>query len=358
MLPDLFVNFSIVISLIFIYMQFRWKSHKQMFLPGLSTLIDGLCGGILGYLLMYFSIHITEETIIDFRFVPVMLLVLFVSKRSALISGFIIVLSRFQIGLGLSAVYAGYMMDIFLIGYYVLDHVLKKEERMLRKGLYFTLYSNIIATYFLIIIVQKINLLPIILLYWVASTLTGMSAVYLVNYIRNSEYLFRKYQIESSTDFLTGLSNVRRFTDYWNEVSQKSEREQHPCAIIMLDIDRFKLTNDTYGHAAGDYVLVELGRILEETIKDKGVAFRKGGEEFAIVLPESTKKEAVWLAERLRTKIAQHNFVTSELIQIPITVSAGVAVYPDTVDQLSSMIEMADALLYKSKNSGRNRISA
>lgn len=357
MVPDLFVNFSIVISLIFIFMQVRWKTHKKSSVPGLSMAIDGLSGGLLGYLLMYFSIRVTADTLLDFRYIPIMLLVLFVGKRSALISGLVIVLSRFQIGGGRSAEYAVYMVLLLLVGYTLLSQLLKSEERMWKKGLYFTLYSNVIVNYFLVVMVEEINLAPLILLFWIISTLAGMSAVYLVNYIRNSEYLFNKYQIESSTDFLTGLSNIRRFEDFWAKVSQDAQLNQNSCALILLDIDHFKLTNDAYGHSAGDYVLVELGHILEEAIGKKGVAFRKGGEEFAVILPESDKREAVRLAESIREKVEQHNFITHNLISVPVTVSIGVTVYPETINHLSDMIEMADVLLYKSKNDGRNRVS-
>lgn len=354
---DLFINFSIVISLIFIYMQVRWKSHKKSSIPGLSLTIDGLCGGLMGYLLMSFSIRVTSNTILDFRYVPIMLLVLFVGKRPALISSLIIALSRFQIGTGRSAVYAIHMAMVLLAGYIVLDQILKNEESMLKKGLFFTLYSNSVVTVFLIYLTDGINLAPLTLLFWVISTLAGMSAVYLVNYIRNSEYLFNKYQIESSTDFLTGLSNVRRFEDFWGKVSQDAQVNQESCALILLDIDHFKQTNDAYGHSAGDYVLVELGHILEEVIGKRGIAFRKGGEEFAVVLPKSDKAEAVRLAESIRMKVEQHHFITHNLVSIPVTVSLGVTVYPETINHLSDMIEMADVLLYKSKNDGRNRVS-
>lgn len=357
MVPDLFVNFSIVISLIFIYMQFRWKSYKQSAIPGFSTLIDGLCGGFMGYLLMYFSIPVTEETLLDFRYVPIMLLVLFVGKRPAAISSLIIIISRFYIGMSRSAWYAIFMVSFLLIGYLVMSRLFKNEERMLRKGLYFTLYSNVIVTYFLVNMVGNLYILPLVILFWIISTLGGMSGVYLVNYIRNSEYLFNKYQVESSTDFLTGLSNVRRFEDYWNKVATEAKVNQSSCAILMIDIDHFKLTNDTYGHAAGDYVLVELGRIMEETVRKKGNVFRKGGEEFVVVLPKSDKKEALQLAETLRENVEKYDFLTKTMIRISVTVSIGVTVYPETINQLSSMVEMADALLYKSKNEGRNRVS-
>lgn len=357
MIADLFVNFSIVISLIFIYMQMRWNSHRKSSIPGLSLLIDGLSGGFMGYLLMYFSIPVTQGTILDLRYVPIMLLVLFVGKRPAAISSFVIILSRFYIGINRSAYYAIFMVSLLFVGYLILSKVFKNEERMLRKGIYFTLYSNVIVTYFLVVMVGDLNITLLVLLFWIISTLGGVASVYLVNYIRNSEYLFNKYQIESSTDFLTGLSNVRRFEDYWNTVSHEVKNRQDSCAIIMLDIDHFKLTNDTYGHAAGDYVLVELGRIMEDTIGKKGSVFRKGGEEFVIVLPRSNKKEALTVAETLREKVEYYNFVTNNMVRIPITVSIGVTVYPETINQLSTMVEMADALLYKSKNDGRNRVS-
>lgn len=357
MIADLFVNFSIVISLIFIYMQMRWNSHRKSSVPGLSLLIDGLSGGFMGYLLMYFSIPVTEGTILDLRYVPIMLLVLFVGKRPAAISSLVIILSRFYIGINRSAYYAIFMVSFLFAGYLFLSIVLKNEERMMRKGIFFTLYSNIIVTYFLIVMVGDLNIGVLILLFWIISTLGGLTSVYLVNYMRNSEYLFNKYQIESSTDFLTGLKNVRRFEDYWNTVSQEVTKKQDSCAIIMLDIDHFKLINDTYGHAAGDYVLVELGRIMEDTIGKKGSVFRKGGEEFIIVIPGGEKRDTVMVAETLRERVEHYNFVTTNMIRIPITVSIGVTVYPETVNQLSNMVEMADALLYKSKNEGRNKVS-
>ncbi|MFO8069321.1 MAG: GGDEF domain-containing protein, partial [Alkalibacterium sp.] len=151
--------------------------------------------------------------------------------------------------------------------------------------------------------------------------------------------------------------NFRRFEDYWDKVAAEARAHQESCAILMLDIDYFKLTNDTYGHAAGDYILVELGRVMQETIRKKGSVFRKGGEEFVIVLPKSDKAEALEIAENLRSKVEEHDFLTNNKLRIPITVSIGATVYPETINQLSDMIETADAMLYKSKNDGRNRVS-
>lgn len=358
MITDLFVNFSIVISLIFIYMQIRWKTHKQAAIPSLSVVIDGISAGCMGYVLMYFSIRITPETILDFRYIPIMLMVLFVGKRPAIIGSVIIIVGRFYIGVNRSAVYAIFMVGLLLIGYLILNELLKAEERMLRKGFYFTIYSNVIVTYFLVIMVGEFNrIVPVMFLFWIISTLGSMVAVYLVNYMRSSEYLFNKYQVESSTDFLTGLSNIRKFDDYWTKVSENAKKSQTACAIIMIDIDRFKLTNDTYGHAAGDFVLVELGRIMEEIFSNYGCVFRKGGEEFIVVLPDSDKGKALNLAEALRQHVEQKEFITRDLIRIPITVSIGVTAYPETINQLSDMVERADRLLYKSKNEGRNRVS-
>lgn len=140
-------------------------------------------------------------------------------------------------------------------------------------------------------------------------------------------------------------------------MATEAKKNQDSCAILLIDIDHFKVTNDTYGHAAGDYVLVELGRLMEDTIGKRGNSFRKGGEEFVVVLPSSDKAEAVKIAEKLRSKVEQKNFITSNMTRIPVTVSIGVTVYPETINELSDMIEMADALLYKSKNDGRNRVS-
>ncbi len=123
----------------------------------------------------------------------------------------------------------------------------------------------------------------------------------------------------------------------------------------MIDIDHFKKFNDTYGHAAGDYVLKEIGAILNEMKRDYEIVGRYGGEELAIILTQINQKDAFLVADRFRAKIEGHPF-SFEGQKLQVTVSIGVtALIPTDEDTMASIYEKADKALYKAKKTGRNR---
>lgn len=358
MVADLFINVCIVIALIFIYMKLRWSRFSDTVYTLTDLIVDGTAGGFMGYILMIFSIQVTEETIMDLRFIPILLLVIFVRKRSAFLASVLIVSGRFFIGINRSAVYSIYMVGILLIGFILLEKLVKKRLNLFMKTLVLSLYANMVVSYFLVIMVGETDLLaPLFLVYWLFSLLGSMSAVFMVNYIRKSEYLFAKYENESSKDFLTDLYNVRRFDEDWNSLAKKAFNSHSSLTLILLDIDHFKAINDTYGHSVGDYVLKELAQVIVTFVGSRGSVYRKGGEEFAVILPYSSKAETELLAEELRHKVETHQFIPSEEAVVEVTVSLGAAVYPETTDALKTMIEAADNALYHSKNSGRNQLS-
>jgi diguanylate cyclase (GGDEF)-like protein len=123
-----------------------------------------------------------------------------------------------------------------------------------------------------------------------------------------------------------------------------------------VDIDHFKLVNDTYGHPIGDLVLKELARILDDNIRTIDILGRYGGEEFVILLPETTPDSAYEIAERLRKTVAEHNF-TPEHLDLNITISIGVAFSTGESNGLIDLIKRADNAMYESKDAGRNRTS-
>lgn len=162
---------------------------------------------------------------------------------------------------------------------------------------------------------------------------------------------------KANTDGLTGLCNRRHFFELGARELSHATRHQRPVAVCMLDIDHFKQVNDTYGHAAGDKVLIVLARSLLRQLRDTDVLARLGGEEFAILLPDSGLQAAQEIAERLRSNLANVSVPLENQEQaLHFTVSVGVALrYPESAT-LEQMLRCADVALYEAKAAGRNRV--
>jgi diguanylate cyclase (GGDEF)-like protein/PAS domain S-box-containing protein len=155
----------------------------------------------------------------------------------------------------------------------------------------------------------------------------------------------------SITDKLTQLYNRLKLDETFENELELSKGGKEAFAIILLDIDHFKLVNDTYGHQVGDTVLVEIANILKSNVRSTDIIGRWGGEEFLIILPETDENGGKMLAEKLRGKIDSNDFVTAG----HLTSSFGVAMYRGDVSQ-ASIVSRADEALYKAKESGRNRV--
>lgn len=154
----------------------------------------------------------------------------------------------------------------------------------------------------------------------------------------------------SLTDKLTNLYNYGYFTKRIEEEVARADRYKHSVALVIVDIDHFKKYNDTYGHQKGNQVLVKLSHIIMENRRRSDVAFRYGGEEFCIILPE-TEDGAPEFAERLRKKVEAEEFPG----KVKITISAGVACHPCKNKNIG-LVERADMALYEAKETGRNRV--
>lgn len=158
------------------------------------------------------------------------------------------------------------------------------------------------------------------------------------------------------TDGLTRLYNLRHFYKQLEIEIDRCNRYGHSLALLLLDIDHFKKCNDTYGHLEGDKVLVKLGQNIKLCLRTMDSAYRYGGEEFTIILPETTGKEANNVAERISASVESERFSTKTGEDFSITISIGVTEYFKE-EQLSTFIHRADQAMYKSKAKGRNRIS-
>lgn len=164
----------------------------------------------------------------------------------------------------------------------------------------------------------------------------------------------RQLQYHASTDELTGLPNRRRFFERLQEEHLRTGRTHHAGALLILDIDHFKQVNDNHGHIAGDHVLRTLADVIRTTIRQTDFPGRIGGEEFGIILPETTPVAATQLAERLRTQIAtQITHVANA--EFSVTVSVGISLLtPDY--EIADIFNQADQALYQAKGAGRNRV--
>ena len=169
--------------------------------------------------------------------------------------------------------------------------------------------------------------------------------------------LYQNAKVSSITDGLTGLYNRRHFQERLVAEESRSRRHRHPFSIIMLDIDHFKNYNDTCGHPTGDKALTIIARLIRAEVRDIDIVARYGGEEFIVVLTETDKAGAWKVAERIRKKVADHKFPHAQVQPDKrLTVSLGVACFPDDGDDAKDVVERADESLYQAKKLGRNRV--
>jgi diguanylate cyclase (GGDEF)-like protein len=165
--------------------------------------------------------------------------------------------------------------------------------------------------------------------------------------------LFSRVRALAITDELTGLMTRRRFWELAEQQRAGATRHGRPLAAIVLDIDHFKTVNDTYGHAVGDTVLRDVAARLRAQTRDSDILGRVGGEEFALILPETS--DAAQTAERLRATVAS-TAIQTDRGPVDTSISVGVAyLRPD--DDLANLLDRADAALYRSKAGGRNQVT-
>lgn len=163
----------------------------------------------------------------------------------------------------------------------------------------------------------------------------------------------KKLQINAATDALTGLYNRRLFEEYFNKELNRSKRYGQQLALVMMDLHRFKEVNDRYGHLQGDQALQIAAMALRKTVRTSDYAFRIGGDEFALLLPQCDAEQCNALSRRLR---ANYEAAVQPLkLEVPVALDYGISVYPEDGDQKEGLIRVADQRLYEFKNSMRSQ---
>jgi diguanylate cyclase (GGDEF)-like protein len=163
---------------------------------------------------------------------------------------------------------------------------------------------------------------------------------------------------QSMQDGLTGAFNKRKFTiDFKHEID-RARRYGQTFSLLMIDLDHFKIVNDTYGHPAGDTVLQTAVKKIAAQLRTSDTLYRYGGEEFTVLLPVTDETSALIAAERIRSSMADDHILLSNNKEVTVKISIGAATYPQHGNQEDELLTAADEALYTAKNSGRNRVCA
>lgn len=180
-------------------------------------------------------------------------------------------------------------------------------------------------------------------------------SIALAEQIRRAQKEKTQAQQLARSDMLTGLNNRRAFIEISTPIWHNAIRHNQALCIILLDLDRFKSINDTHGHAAGDLTLKNVAAILNNIVRDGDVLARWGGEEFAILLPQTSLEQAIQIAERIRVSISKAK-IKSGTEKISTTASLGVAIKNDDILSIDDLFKVADINLYHAKQNGRNMV--
>ncbi|MEH6937910.1 diguanylate cyclase [Bacillus sp. JJ664] len=351
-IKELFSNLAILTSLLFMYSQLTKNSPLNRKSSFIRKITMGILGGLLGNMLMQYSMHV-GDTLVDLRHIPIILLAFYSGPIPAFVSMILIIVGRFLIGVNLSSFFNIPLMLLVTTGVLYFSRMkLSGKKRVVLSLTWNNLVFTVIASY----LIKSFHILILLIpAYWLVSYIGGFIAFYIINYIRSIQSLFSKYKNESTIDGLTGLNNYRKFDEIFNTLIKTIDQKQEKLALLYIDIDFFKKINDRYGHVNGDEVLKELGEILQKCARSFDIISRNGGEEFTVLLMDSSLDKAKEISEKIRKTVEEYPFHISEK-KIFITVSIGIASYNETTMDLNNLIDDADKALYIAKKTGRNKV--
>ncbi|AFU16069.1 GGDEF domain protein [Bacillus thuringiensis MC28] len=349
MLRDLFVNTTIILSFIFIGGQLLRDSPLKEGFSFWQKCVVGIFNGILGILLMHFGVHI-EDIMLDLRYLAVILAIIVGGPIASSITVIMILITRIVFTeYSLASELACYTIVLSGIG---VIFIARMQISIMLKLIWLHVYCLSILVVPMYILFNDIS---VVVLYLISSITTGYITFVSANYVLQSNELFQTMKQYATIDALTGLGNVRQFDLEMNHHIGNKHMENDSLCLLLIDIDHFKYVNDTYGHPAGDEVLKQIGCILRGISTFPDLVFRKGGEEFALLIPQKGLSYGIHLGEQIRIAVEKHSFQLLDGTKIKITVSVGISEYKGSQEQL---IQAADDALYYSKRNGRNQVNS
>lgn len=188
-------------------------------------------------------------------------------------------------------------------------------------------------------------------------SILAFTCAYIIKYLIKSRDFEQQYRL-ATTDGLTELYNHRYFQEQMRMQVEQSKRYNNNFSLIIIDIDFFKKFNDTFGHQSGDAVLRQVAQTLKRNVRATDIVCRYGGEEMSIILPNTSKEEAQSTAEKICRRVADRKFKLAGDKDTNVTISLGVATFPNDGDNASKIIDSADKRLYNAKHNGRNQVGA
>ncbi|OEF98157.1 diguanylate cyclase [Desulfuribacillus alkaliarsenatis] len=356
---DIILNLALVIS--FLTISGLLSRNYNINASIKSKVYSGIAAGILGSLLMIFAIPYNDIILLDFRNFAVIIGAMYGGLVSSLAAATVIAINRVVFFDFNEAAIAGVVL-IYIMAF-VSGYIVKQKLSTFWKFNCMNIVNVLLYITTIFFITEDIKVAQDFMFkYAIYAFLGGIIVFFIADYIDRANKSYRLYKESAQVDFLTGLNNVRQFHKVLSEYVDNPKRADERMSLLLLDIDYFKTVNDTYGHLAGDIILKEFAKVLKNNTRPFDYVARVGGEEFAIILPECAKEQAIIVAERIRQAVEIHEFPISDLqnesVKINITVSIGVASYPDPIDDKNDLFKKADACLYNVKSAGRNRVTS
>lgn len=352
MLYTLLANFALLTA--FIYFGYMIRSRflsKQQNTPWTRTLL-GLMLGLFGVVLMYYNFPIGTQTVADFRQLPILIAVYAGGGISGGISTLIIAVYRlfFLHGFSFHSIVGAINVLITLLIALLFLRVRKLSLKRWMPALLLSAANTMVIFLLVLNINSWVEIGANTLLFIVA----GLFTYSMLQHLREANESLKMMREAATRDYLTSLHNSRAFEAMMAQKITSSNRNGTPFTLLFVDIDFFKQVNDSYGHPAGDAILLQFADVLRDTFRPGDHIFRKGGEEFVILVDQCDAEQIEKIGERLRQNVASHLFCLPGGGELMLTISAGSATYPNVHQE--ELIGKADQALYEAKKTGRNRL--
>jgi diguanylate cyclase len=355
LIKQLFVDAAILIAVLFIISHHFINKPLNHELSTKTKIMIGVISGLIGLILVVFGVQVEKNIIVDFRYIALMLSSIYSGPLASIIGGSIIAVFRlFYQGISYSSTVAALFVLSAATGCSIISKIKKGRKRKWLNMFIFCQINSFFVLYLLIADHSKFSIT--FFTYFVSFTFLVVLVYYYSESIALTNSYIRNLKKESTKDFLTGLNNVRSFDILYNAALKNARERSENLSVVIIDIDHFKKVNDTYGHQAGDAILKQLGDILKEGCREDDIVSRNGGEEFSIILINTPCGTAFTIAERIRKRVERHKFILPDSREINITISSGIATYPDSAEDYEALYKNADKALYIAKNSGRNKV--